>query len=282
MAYGIFRLSINSFYKNNGYDFDQTQVKVFLQNGSGEVDVTQFLDQPTHYHMTLNLGGNGVPIGSDSRRILLRWNDRSISSIGILQQTVAVCRSRVQTHTPSSVSFIPRHVRGDRKYDGNEPNISCRVRFINRRTQVTQVDAEICMRARETESDWTEARETKRFTIFEADPGWEIANIIGVTESSYSYRDNDHKLDGFAGSGPVKTFTFMGDGEGDDAGVHTMTRIAFNPLRIELKENQDCVSDAMVRSLATNKEISTQCVNELIRLRPELLINIRLQPDPDN
>lgn len=257
-----------------GYDFDQTQVKVFLQNGDQEVDISRFLDQPTHYHMTLNLGGNGVPIGSNSQRILLKWNDRNISSIGILQQAVDVCRSRFENYVPSNVSFIPPHTNGDREYNGNGPNISCRVRIINRRTQV---DAEIYMRARETKSDWTEAKGTKTITLFEADPGWEIANIIGPTESAYSFRDNDHKLDNFEGSGPVRTFTFMGDGEGDDAGIHTIVSIAFNRLRLELKENRDCVSDAMVKDLAINKEISSKRMNEFARLRPELLRKYKIE-----
>lgn len=55
------------------------------------------------------------------------------------------------------------------------------------------MDAVIYMPAKETEDDWTEACGTQQSTIYQADPGWQITNIVGPIESSYSYRDNDHE-----------------------------------------------------------------------------------------
>lgn len=74
------RLKWLEFY---GYDFDTTPVQVFLQNGSQMIDVSQYLDKPTHYHMTLNLGANGVKIAANSQRFILKWNNQEISSIAI-------------------------------------------------------------------------------------------------------------------------------------------------------------------------------------------------------
>src|SRR5690554_5584522 len=57
-----------------GYDFDQAKIEALLQNSNGTFDVSNSLDRPTHYHMTLNLGGTGVNLSPQSQRLILRWN----------------------------------------------------------------------------------------------------------------------------------------------------------------------------------------------------------------
>lgn len=76
------RLKWLEFY---GYDFDAASVQVILQDGSQYLDVSQHLDKPTHYHMTLNLGRNGVQLSPDSTRFILKWKNQQISSITISQ-----------------------------------------------------------------------------------------------------------------------------------------------------------------------------------------------------
>lgn len=258
-----------------GYDFDRTNISVLLENTTGTVNVSNSLDRPTHYHMTLNLGGSGISLTPNSRRLILRWNNREISSIGIIQQSPDICRSRTVNRQPNPISYTPPHTRGDREFDGNGPNIYCRVRLIRHRTRV---DAEIFFRARETESDWTTATGTRTTTIYTADTGWEITNIVGATESTYSYIDNDHALDSFAGSGPVSTYTFMGDGRGDDAGVHTRVQVAFNQLRFELKETGDCISERAISNAAQNNLISSERLDAIKKAQP----NLRLDLQPNN
>jgi len=79
------RLKWLEFY---GYDFDTTPIQVFLQNGKQFVDVSQYLQKPTHYHMTLNLGRNGVQLLSSSQQLTLRWNNKDISTITIAGEIV--------------------------------------------------------------------------------------------------------------------------------------------------------------------------------------------------
>src|SRR5690606_17636602 len=74
-----------------GYDFDTTPIKVTLHNTDGTVDVSDDLDRTTHYHMTLNLGANGVPLSSKSNRITLEWEGKVISSIAVIQPETPVC-----------------------------------------------------------------------------------------------------------------------------------------------------------------------------------------------
>jgi hypothetical protein len=53
-----------------GYDFDTTPIQVFLQDTDYRYDVSQFLQMPTHYHLTLNLGSTGVPISPKSQKLI--------------------------------------------------------------------------------------------------------------------------------------------------------------------------------------------------------------------
>jgi hypothetical protein len=250
-----------------GYDFDKANIEVLLENNNGTTDVSRQLDQPTHYHMTINLGGGGVNLTPESSRLILRWNNQIISTIGIIQDSPDICSSDPDNHLPSPVSYTPPHTRGDREFDGNGPDITCRVRLINRRNKV---DAQIFFQAKETESDWTTASGTMTSTVYTADSGWEIENIVGPTESSYSYRDNDHALDRFPGSGPVSSYTFMGDGGGDDAGVHTRVEVAFNSIRLELKETGDCISERAIRSAVENNLMSKEKLDVIRKAKPKL------------
>src|SRR5690554_3913694 len=70
-----------------GYDFDKAKIEALLENSNGTLDVSNKLDRPTHYHMTLNLGGAGVNLSPQSQRLILRWNDQVISTIGTIQSS---------------------------------------------------------------------------------------------------------------------------------------------------------------------------------------------------
>ncbi|MDJ1470491.1 hypothetical protein [Xanthocytophaga flava] len=253
-----------------GYDFDKAKIKVLLENGGALTDISSFMDQPTHYHMTLNLGGNGVNLTGASTRIILQWNDRNISSIGILQKTTPICEVKTSPNISiSPISFMPPHIgSGDREFDGNGPDIYCTVKLEN---QGNRVDAVIYMSAKETEDDWTEARGTQKSTIYQADPGWQITEIIGPVESSYSYRDNDHELDKFAGTGPVQTYTFMGDGKGDDVGSNTNVTVKLNALRVTLKQTGNCVTDVAIKNALKFKLLAPNRLNRIRQINPRLI-----------
>ena len=123
------------------------------------------------------------------------------------------------------------------------------------------------MNARETKSDYTTGSGTKDFVIFTADPDKTIEAIVTPATASYSYIDNNHDMDEFTGSGPVRKFKFMGDGSGDDVGFHTRVEIDFNNVRVQLKETGDCVSSATLRVLELQNRISPRVITEMRAMR---------------
>ncbi len=244
-----------------GYDFDMTDIQVVQVVGSREVNVSNKLDQPTHYHMTLNLGGTGVALNANSKRLILRWQNRNISTIAVIQPAPDICETKFKNFRPSNLTVIPVHgakpgkSKGDREFDGHGPTMSCTVTLINRGNRV---EANIKVTASETKSDWTYGSKNQTFNVFNADPGYIIEKIITPATASQTYTDNDHTLDEFGGGGPVQKFIFNGDGNGADIGSNTKVTVQFNNIRVQLKESGDCVSTATLKSLELNGGVSEE------------------------
>jgi hypothetical protein len=243
-----------------GYDFDMAKIQVVLVDGANQIDVSNKLDQPTHYHMTLNLGSNGVPLTTNSSRIILRWNNRDISSVSVIQKAPVICQTSFFQFQPDRISYMPPYTRGDKEFDGNGPNIYSNVNLINLGNQLI---ARIYMKAVETSSDWTTAEGTKDFVIYTADPGRRIEAVVTAGSASYSYTDNNHDMDEFPGAGPVRKYSFMGDGSGDDVGYHTRVEIDFTNIRVQLKETGDCISSTTLRLLELQNAISPALMNKV-------------------
>lgn len=255
-----------------GYDFDTTPIKVTMHSKSGTTDVSSKLDRLTHYHMTLNLGANGVPLSSSSDRLTLEWENRPISSIAVIQPATPVCQEKTEPYVRNTyLSFTPPHTRGDREYSGNGPEVWATARWFK---EDTRVNLHLWMKAKETRSDWTTAEGERVEPYYTAPSGWRIDSIEGNLESSAHYVDTDHNDDRQGGgpSGPIKEFKFRGDRDGDDAGIYTGVDVTFNPLVVKLVQVANCAPASAVKSLEIKDLIAP---GTLRRFQPMML---RLKP----
>jgi hypothetical protein len=266
-----------------GYDFDTTPITVKLHNDGGTVDVSDKLDRLTHYHMTLNLGANGVPLSSTSNRITLEWQQTQISSVAIIQPATPICRERKETYTRNTyLSFTPPHTRGDREFSGNGPKVWATARWTHDNAQVR---LRLWMKAEETKSDWTTAEGERVETYYTAPSGWRIESVVSGLQSSAYYVDTDHNDDRVGGgpSGPVREFVFRGDRRGDDAGIYTGVDVYFNPLTVKLVEVANCVSSQSLRMLRAAELLAPVTLErlrpELERLRPEVIRPEMIRPE---
>jgi hypothetical protein len=252
-----------------GYDFDTSPITVTLHDQSGNtIDVTNSLDRLTHYHMTLNLGLNGVPLTSTSNRITLEWQGKQISSVAIIQPATPVCREQTEVYARDTyLSFTPPHTRGDREYKGHGPQVWANAQWTH---DDFNVILRLWMKAEETQSDWTTAEGERYETYYVAPPGWRIESLSGGMDSSAHYTDTDHEEDRLGGgpSGPIREFVFRGDRSGDDAGIHTGVDVYFNPLTVNLVEVGDCVS---TRSLKMLRSVDLLAPATLERLGKDLV-----------
>ena len=258
-------MSLNPDQRNNiqffGYDFDMTKIDVFLVSAGVETNVSQYLDQPTHYHMTLNLGAAGAPVNTSSQRFILRWNGRNISSIAVIQAAPKICETEYHEFTPGNITFIPPRVgNGDAEFGGHGPSVYCSVTLIN---YGDHINARINMDARETKSDWTEAEGSNEFDIYHADPDKTIEKIVSPVAANIQYTDSDHEDDFYGGNGCISSFNFVGDTDGDEAGTRSNVTVAFNSIRLQLKEKGDCVSTQMLQMLYLQKRMSPNLLQQI-------------------
>jgi hypothetical protein len=268
-----------------GYDFDFAEgLGVFLENENGNrTNVNRYLDKPTHYAMTLKFGGNGVQLDNKSTRFVLQWQNKTISTIGIIQPQTPVCDSEIKRITLNPITYTPPHTRGDAEFKGHGPDIRTSIEF---EVHPKHLDARILMNAKETKSDWTTASGVKLYpSIFVPNPGWKIDKIIGNTASTHNYRDSNTTVDRFqlGSGGPAKELLYVGDTNGKEAGSRTKVTVHFNPVRIMLVQDANCVS---ANALTQMKNVGKISNSVLMRLKPKLneetmKINRRLQQLPN-
>ena len=256
-----------------GYDFDTTPIQVLLDNTAGSVDVSGTLDRPTHYHMTLNLGANGVALGPTSQRLRLRWNGKDISTIAVTQPATPVCESKIVPFAHPPMTFIPPKVgSGDAEFGGHGPDVFGSVTLA---PASGRVDVTIAMTARETRSDWTTASGATTTAFFNPDPGWRVEKIVEPASSTIHYTDTTTDRDDDFGStgGPVSQWEFVGDTGGSEAGTRTRVTAHFVETHFVVTQATNCVSPHALQTARAQNLLSPEVAS---RIEPALRV-----VDPD-
>ncbi len=261
-----------------GYDFDNTPIKVKLHDKSRTLDASKHLNRLTHYHMTLNLGGNGVPLTNTSNRLTLEWDNEPISSIAVIQPATPICEEKIVTVPASAeITYTPPHKQGDKDFFGFGPEIWTTAEWIK---EDKEIKFKLWMKALQTKPDLTlpftqskpptKAEGTHIVSYYKAPSGWRIESIESDTKSSAHYVDTDHNEDrqGAGPNGPVKEFVFRGDQKGDDAGSYTGVDVRFNPLIVKLVQEENCAPASAIKTL---KDIGQLAPATIKRLNPELM-----------
>ncbi|KIC95464.1 RICIN domain-containing protein [Flavihumibacter solisilvae] len=139
------------------------------------------------------------------------------------------------------LKLFPDHVKGDRDFKGNGPNVTATVRIRISNDQKHILGEFNCSFA-ETVGDWTTAVGNWTFSLYEAPPGKKIMKINSATFSQAAYVDNDHSIDniGVSGGDLVRSFEMNGDTGGDDVGNNTdddtYMSVHFNPVKFVLTD----------------------------------------------
>ncbi len=256
-----------------GYDFDRVPIQALLVNSGGTVDVSFALAKPTHYHMTLNLGANGVHFSSNSQMLAFKWNNAIQSTISVIQPTTPICESRPdEVPAGKLTSLRPPLVGGDRNFAGHGPNIHAHVRLINRGTRV---DVEVFMEAMETKSDYTAVSGLSTETFFTPSPGRKVDQIVGDSESDkrYTHGQDPRDVINAAPGEPVSQWEFSGFDGDRAAGTDTQITVHFNKVRIVTTETKDCVP---ATAYTQAKQLQLLSPATIQRLDPQLN---KLPPD---
>ncbi len=215
--------SIISIY---GYDFlKKDSFQVFLVDNEGAVlELENSLQFQTEYEFTINLSPYEDAFLSKWNYLSLSYSADEVFAISILQTQEIPPQTETKYIAISKFGFTPVHTGGDADFEKHGPQVVVHARLRHNRKQAY---LQIYMLAEETRSDWTTAAGwSPNHYFYTAPEGWHIEKIEGETDfqNLVSYIDNDQEVDiHYTTLGEAN---IMGDGEGDDAGVHT--NISFN------------------------------------------------------
>ena len=238
-----------------GYDFDITEIQVMIFNGSTQINVSDKLKITDHYHMILDLVSDSVSITSSSTRIVLRWNNRDMWAVQIIQPEPDICYTYNVNEQFNDISYVPPLVKGDREFNGNGPDVYANVRLINGGNRLI---ARVYMHAKEILGDSTTAKGFKEYALYTTEPGKIIQSIITDSYCEKSYTDETVYVDEFFGYGPVRIWTFTGDTRGGDVERGTEVKISFNKIGLVLKKTGNCVTRSTISKLKSQNAISPE------------------------
>jgi hypothetical protein len=144
-------------------------------------------------------------------------------------------QGQVVTVELPDITLTPVHTRGDNEYKGHGPrvDVSATLRPIN-----GQLWARICMRAVESQEDFTTAEQCADYAVYNADG--QSSPVVALApgqdrKSSWQYVDTNEEVDispSFPPTEPVRVFECYGDTQGEDAGASTQVTVRFNPIQL--------------------------------------------------
>ena len=235
-------------------------------------DASKHLHLTTHYHASINLAGNGIPVDSTgTTRLVLRWGDEELSSIPILHRARPEIRTEL-VRPDREFKFIPPHVSGgDRDFGGKcDISVSAEVLVHDANKLVVQIE----MDATEPRSNWTKAYgksdlDRAEYLLFTAPDGFRITRIVspGRPFDRLSYLDRDHGDDVFVTrelhrvqktkvrigamivpivlaaardytqNGLVEVWRIVGDTKGGESGSRTGVTLRLRPVVVEIRKD---------------------------------------------
>lgn len=156
-------------------------------------------------------------------------------------EQVAACTFQTVTVPSKQFGYVPPHDGGDRDFAGHGPAISVLTYLVSPVGSTRNLPVRVIMDARETQSDYTHAHGTFNRVIYTAPSGWLLDSIVspvlGNQDDSAEYVDTDHADDVFSATNPnsfVKTYVFVGDTAGNEAGTRTSVVLTTQPVTVRL------------------------------------------------
>src|SRR4029077_717530 len=80
-----------------GYDLDTQPLELYLVNDDGSFqDVSSALSRRTQYHLTVDLGPNGVKLSPQSQMLSVAWSHILRYSVSLIQPATALCQPQIE------------------------------------------------------------------------------------------------------------------------------------------------------------------------------------------
>ena len=78
------------------------------------------------------------------------------------------------------------------------------------------------------------------YAVSEPQPGWRIQSFDAMSHVARTYIDTNHNDDirDEGGLSPVRSWRFVGDTDGDEAGTRTQVEVTFRIIRVQIRRCQ--------------------------------------------
>ena len=224
-----------------GYDFDQAPLEIFIMNREGFFeDVSFALIQKTHYHLTVNLGKDGVKFSPESQTLSVAWGHLVRYSIPVIQLATPLCLSSIEEiPAGKTITYPPLVIDGNGRFTRPEVKVWASATLDY---ESNKVDATVCMTA--TEPGGATVSGCGVEYVYTSDPDRVIEWVFGGLQADVAYTHSNQAKKTADGSlsGPVAQWIFDGLGEKSTADTEAQITVQLRKIRVVSTDPGNCVS----------------------------------------
>lgn len=236
------RLSLDVY----GFDLKSLPITVELVGFRGRRNVTRALGILSEFHIVLDLSANGAALDDSFQQIVFSWDHEPQYVVPVLNSAPSYLCSTYAVMTESDTIFIkPELIRGDQDFHGHGPLIEFSFRiYVDAIGMSLRADYSLDgYESRDANflspiGDFTSVSEHSTIILYEVtDPR---DRIVGFSSKDYlelQYYDSGHMDDifNFIDDEPISKLVFIGDLEGDEAGIRTGVTVFLNEIELMIE-----------------------------------------------
>jgi hypothetical protein len=224
-----------------GYDLDTQPLELFLLNKDGSFEDASFaLTRKTHYHLTADLGPNGVKVSPHSQMVSIAWGHIVRYSVSLIQATTDLCSSQIEEIPEGkTITFSPLRISGAGRL-GSGRNVRADV-MLN--YESNKVDATVCIMATDQERDPTTFGGCAVEYVYTTDAERVIDGVITrlETRTSQVHLSAGENIVAAGRDGPVSKWVFDVPGAQSKAAVEPMVTVTLRRIRIASTKPDNCL-----------------------------------------
>jgi hypothetical protein len=223
-----------------GYDLDTQPLELFVVNNDGSFDDVSFaLSRRTHYHLTVDLGKNGVKFTAQSQMLGVAWGHLIRYSVVLIQPTTALCLSQIEEiPAGKTITFSPLLIGGSGRLGrGGNVRASAMLNY-----ESNKVDATVCMMAADEEPDPTTFAGCGVEYVYTTEPDRIIEGVLAGLESRTSQipLNRGQNVTGGRRDGPVTAWKFVVSNPQSRAS-EPMVTVVLRKIRIASTKLDNCL-----------------------------------------
>ena len=226
-----------------GFDFKSRPITVELVGFRGRRNVTRALGILSEFHMVLDLSGNGAALDDSFQQIVFSWDHEPQCVVPVLNSAHCYLCSTYTVTTESDTLLIkPGLIRGDQDFHGHGPLIEFSFRlYIDAIGMSLRADYSFEGYESRNENflipigDFTSVSEHSTIILYEVtDPRDRIISFNSKDYLELRYYDSNHMDDVFTFNDdePISKLVFIGDLEGDEAGIRSGVTAYLNEIEL--------------------------------------------------